>query len=305
MGSTATAPAPSSPPQLPHSTHRWVLGARPRTLPAAFAPVLVGTALAAEAGHIDLLRAALALVVALALQIGVNYANDVSDGVRGTDHPGRIGPPRLVASGLASPKEVWGATAIAFAIAALAGALLAVLVNPWLLLIGVASFPAALLYTGGPRPYGYAGFGELMVFIFFGLVATLGTAYVQDPHLAPNAAYGAIAVGFGTVAILLANNIRDRPTDLGSAKRTLAVRLGERGSQRLYRACFGAMFLAALACAPARPGVLLTLLAVPFAVRAAILLRGAGPTDRIAALAATGLTQLLFSILFTIGFFLG
>ena len=171
----------------------WVAGARPKTLGAAISPVIVGTAAGSIDGPTIWWRALAALIVALALQVGVNYANDYSDGVRGTDRE-RRGPVRLVATGLATPRAVRNAALLSFAIGALAGAVLALVVNPWLLLIGAAAIAAAVTYTGGPRPYGYLGLGEVMVLVFFGFVATLGTAYVQHQHLNAAAWCGAVSV---------------------------------------------------------------------------------------------------------------
>ena len=213
----------------PSGLRLWVLGARPRTLGAAIAPVIVGTAAGTvEAGRILAGRAALAALVALALQIGVNYANDYSDGVRGTDTD-RVGPLRLTASGLASPVGVRRAAVGAFAVAALSGLTLSVIANPWLLVVGVAALAAATLYTGGPKPYGYLGLGELMVLVFFGFVATAGSAYVQLGWVPRSAWYGSLAVGALACALLVVNNIRDRVTDAAAGKRTLAVRVGDRG----------------------------------------------------------------------------
>ena len=183
---------------MPSAAH-WLAGARPRTLPAAISPVLAGTAIAVYDDAAVWWKALLALVVALALQVGVNYANDYSDGVRGTDTD-RRGPIRLVASGLASPASVKRAAGLAFLLAAVVGLVLALVVNPWLLLIGVAAVAAAVLYTGGPKPYGYLGLGELMVLVFFGFVATTGSAYVQLERIPPTAWWGSLVVGLPTVA---------------------------------------------------------------------------------------------------------
>ncbi len=217
----------------------WIAGARPRTLPAAVVPVLVGTA-AAAAGDLgagkDVVawRFAAALVVALAIQVGTNYANDYSDGVRGTDDEGRIGPVRLVGSGLKSPSAVKTAAAASFGVAAAAGLALALAVSPWLLLVGALSFAAGWLYTGGPKPYGYYGFGELFVFVFFGLVATMGSAYVQEERLTWLAFGVAVPVGLLATALLVVNNLRDIPSDAEAGKKTLAVRLGDRRTRALY-----------------------------------------------------------------------
>jgi 1,4-dihydroxy-2-naphthoate polyprenyltransferase len=262
----------------------------------------VGTAAAAAEGPVVAWRAAAALVVALALQVGVNYANDYSDGLRGADTPDRLGPARLTATGLAAPAAVRRAAAIAFAVAALAGLALAVAVDLRLLLVGVAAIAAAVLYTGGPRPYGYAGFGELAVLVFFGVVATCGSAYVQLERVPAAALAGSLVVGLGAVAILLANNVRDIDGDRLAGKRTLAVRLGRRRSRDLFTAVVAAMFGVAALLGLARPPVLVTLVAVPLAVVPVRLVRtrADGP-GLIAALGATARLQLAVSLLLTVG----
>jgi 1,4-dihydroxy-2-naphthoate polyprenyltransferase len=211
----------------------WIEGARPRTLPAAVAPVLAGTGVAAYQDGAVWWKAVLALVVALALQVGVNYANDFSDGVRGTDDE-RVGPVRLVGAGLASPAAVKRSAFAAFGIAAAAGVVLAVTTAWWLVLVGAACIVAAWLYTGGSRPYGYLGLGEVMVFVFFGLVAVLGTTYVQLGTLPLPAWYAAVGVGALACAILVVNNLRDIPTDREAGKNTLAVRLGDSRTRGLF-----------------------------------------------------------------------
>jgi 1,4-dihydroxy-2-naphthoate polyprenyltransferase len=283
----------------------WVQGARPRTLVAAVCPVLVGTAAAAAEGPVVAWRALAALVVALALQIGVNYANDYSDGLRGTDTPARLGPPRLTAAGLAAPAAVRRAAAAAFAVAALAGLALAVAVDLRLLLVGVAAIAAAVLYTGGPRPYGYAGFGELAVLAFFGVVATCGSAYVQLERVPATAAAASLPVGLGAVAILLANNVRDVDGDRQAGKRTLAVRLGRDRARGLFVGVVVAIFAAAVLLGLARPPVLVTLAAVPLAVVPVRLVRSRtdGP-GMIAALGATARLQLVVSLLLAAGLWL-
>lgn len=216
------------------TTRQWIQGARLRTLPAAIAPVLVGTGAAALLSAASLPRAALALVVALALQVGVNFANDYSDGIRGTDD-NRVGPQRLVASGLVSPRRVKAAAFASFAIAAGAGLLLvAVSGTWWLLAVGAAAILAAWGYTGGRHPYGYRGLGEVGVFVFFGLVAVLGTTYTQAGQVPWQAWCGAVAIGALACAILMANNLRDRAADSAVGKRTLAVRLGDQRSRQLF-----------------------------------------------------------------------
>ena len=280
---------------------RWILGARPRTLPAAVVPVLVGTAVAAGS-DIIWWRAAAALVVALALQVAVNYANDLSDGLRGTDGPGRVGPQRLVGSGLATPQEVRLAMLGAFAVAAMAGLSLAAAVTPWLLLVGVASLAAGWLYTGGPRPYGYLGLGEVFVFVFFGLVATVGSAYVHQQQVPAVAWLAATAVGFLACALLVVNNLRDLPGDAEAGKRTLAVRLGDRRTRLLYVALLDGALVVGSLCALDRRWAALVLgagiLAGP-AVR--IVLGGAEGRDLVDVLGRTGRTQLAAGALLALG----
>jgi 1,4-dihydroxy-2-naphthoate octaprenyltransferase len=283
------------------STNPWVLGSRPRTLPASVVPVVVGTAVAGAGGHAVWWRAVLAAVVALALQVGTNYANDYSDGIRGTDED-RVGPVRLVASGLKPAGEVKRAAILAFGLAAAAGLVLAAVASWWLLLVGAASIAAGYLYTGGPRPYGYAGLGELFVFVFFGLVATVGTAYVQLERITGLAVLAAVPVGLLAVAMLVVNNLRDIAGDEVSGKRTLAVRLGAPATRLVYAGCLAVPFLAAAALAVARPWALLALLAVPLAVRPArrVLAGEQGP-GLIAVLGDGGRMQLVFGALLALG----
>jgi len=227
--------------------NQWIDGARPRTLPAAVAPVLVGTSIAEFEGSFRPLIALLALVVSLALQVGVNYANDYSDGIRGTDE-NRVGPVRLVGQNLATPTEVRRAAVLAFGISALAGLGMVLLSQVWLLIpIGVAAIAAAWFYTGGAKPYGYAGYGELFVFVFFGLVAVAGTSASQTGQVTALALLGGVACGALSTAILVANNLRDIPTDELTGKRTLAVRLGDAKTRELYRACIVIGFFMPLA----------------------------------------------------------
>ncbi|MCU1431680.1 MAG: 1,4-dihydroxy-2-naphthoate polyprenyltransferase, partial [Actinotalea sp.] len=242
----------------------WVAGARLRTLPAAVAPVLVGTGAAAELGSASVGRALLAAGVALALQVGVNYANDFSDGVRGTDAH-RVGPLRLTASGAARPANVRAAAVVALAVGALLGlALVAVSGHWWLLAVGALAIAAAWGYTGGRRPYGYRGLGEVGVFVFFGLVAVLGTTYTQADRISWAAGAGAVGVGLLACALLMVNNLRDLPTDAATGKRTLAVRVGDHRARRLYVAFVAVAVLLGLACALASPwAVLVLLLAIP------------------------------------------
>jgi 1,4-dihydroxy-2-naphthoate polyprenyltransferase len=270
-----------------------VLGARPRTLPAAVAPVLVGTAVAGGGGPVWAWRAAAALVVALALQVGVNYANDYQDGVRGTDSD-RVGPTRLVATGLASPVAVRRAAVACFAVAGAAGLALALVVQPWLIAVGAASIAAAWAYTGGPRPYGYAGLGELFVFVFFGLVAVTGSAYVEEGHLSALALGAAVPVGLLATALLVVNNLRDRTGDAAAGKHTLAVRLGDRPTRLLYAALVVGALVCPVALAVAgTPWALLALVATPLAVPPLRrVLAGATGPDLIAVLGRTGRLQL-------------
>jgi 1,4-dihydroxy-2-naphthoate polyprenyltransferase len=286
----------------PSGLRLWVLGARPRTLGAAIAPVIVGTAAATvEAGRILPGRAALAALVALALQVGVNYANDYSDGIRGTD-ANRVGPLRLTASGLVAPAAVRRAAIGAFAVAALSGLTLSVLANPWLLVVGAAALAAAALYTGGPKPYGYLGLGELMVLVFFGFVATAGSAYVQLGRVPPSAWYGSLAVGALACALLVVNNIRDRLTDAAAGKRTLAVRVGDRAARRLYAACLAASFVGVAGVAALHPWAALGFLAIPLALRPArLVLSGAAGPALIPVLVATVRLELVVAALVALG----
>ena len=247
---------------------RWVLGARPRTLPAAVVPVVVGTAAAAGAPGDGIVwwRFGAALVVALAIQIATNYVNDYADGIRGTDER-RVGPTRLVASGLATASEVRLAAGLSALVAGIAGLALAVAVGPEVLIVGVASFAAGYLYTGGPKPYGYYGWGEVFVFVFFGVVATVGSAYVQLDRVTGLAMGASIPVGFLATALLVVNNLRDIPSDALSGKRTLAVRLGDGATRALYVALVVGAFLMVPLLALPRPWSLLALLALVAAAR--------------------------------------
>ena len=236
----------------------WLTGARPRTLPAAIVPVLVGTGAAVGDG-IVWWRAAAAILVALSLQVGVNYANDYADGIRGTDGRERIGPVRLVGSGLASPESVRRAAITAFGIAAVVGLFLSLVVAPWLLLVGGLSIAAGWLYTSGPRPYGYAGFGELSVFLFFGLVATVGSTYIHSEQITGLALLGGSGVGLLACALLGINNLRDQAADALAGKMTLAVRLGDRRMRLLYACLVDGGLACASLCALFRPWALLVL----------------------------------------------
>jgi len=280
----------------------WVAGARPRTLPAAAAPVLVGTGAAAQIESAHLGRALLALGVALALQVGVNYANDYSDGVRGTDAE-RVGPMRLTASGAARPRSVKLAAFAAFGVAGLLGlGLVALSGQWWLLAIGVLCVLAAWFYTGGRRPYGYLGLGEVGVFVFFGLVAVLGTTYTQADRLTWPAWLGAVAVGLIACALLMVNNLRDIPTDALVGKRTLAVRLGEHRARRAYAVMVVLPVLLGLACALANPWALVViLLALPAGILAFTVLVGARGIALVPVLAGTGMYELGFGVLLGLG----
>src|SRR6478609_3648300 len=292
----------------------WIAGARPRTLPAAVVPVLVGTAAAAGMdGQLDGLKGLVvwrfvaALVVSLALQIGVNYANDYSDGVRGTDDV-RVGPMRLVASGTKAAGAVKRAAFLSFGVAAVAGLALAAATSWWLIVVGLASIAAAWFYTGGPRPYGYAGFGELFVFVFFGVVATTGSAFVQIERITPLTLTASIPVGMLAVALLVVNNLRDIPGDTESGKRTLAVRLGDRRTRILYTALMFLPFVATpfIAGLSGRPIAAFALFVVVFVNKPVLqVLQGAKGPALIPVLGATGRVQLLFGIAFSVGLFIG
>ncbi len=285
--------------------NRWVLGARPRTLPAAIVPVAIGTGCAVGEGGIVWWRVLLALVVSLALQVGVNYANDYSDGRRGTDDH-RVGPVRLVASGLAPAGAVKRAAFAAFAVAAVAGLVLAIATSWWLLVVGVAAIAAAWFYTGGPRPYGYLGLGELFVFVFFGLVATMGTTYVAVERITGLAVVMGCAAGCLSCALLVVNNLRDIPSDTVAGKRTLAVRFGDRRTRWLYQALVLGAFALAVVAAAWRLPVLLALGAAVFAAAPVNAVRaGARGPALIPVLGATGRLQLVYGLLATVGLALG
>jgi 1,4-dihydroxy-2-naphthoate octaprenyltransferase len=283
---------------------QWISGARPRTLPAAVAPVLVGTGAAVALGAVRPGRALAALVVSLALQVGVNYANDYSDGIRGTDDD-RIGPFRLTGSGAAAPTSVKRAAFGAFGVAAVVGlALVAASGTWWLLAVGAASILAAWYYTGGRRPYGYAGLGELFVFLFFGLVAVLGTTYTQALRVSPAAWFGAVGVGALACAILVANNLRDVPTDAAAGKHTLAVRLGAPRTRQGYALLVAvAVLTVPLIAAVARsPWPLLGLVAVPPALAPLrAVLGGAEGRALLPVLKDTGRLELVYAVGLGIG----
>jgi 1,4-dihydroxy-2-naphthoate octaprenyltransferase len=288
----------------------WVNGARPRTLVASVAPVLVGTA---AAGRASLWRTLAALVVGLGLQIGVNFANDYQDGMRGVDTDERLGPPRLTSSGLASPRAVLLAALLSIAVAGVAGLAVAVATTLWLIPIGAAAMLALWLYSGGPRPYAALGLGEVMVFAFFGLMATAGTAYVQAGRIPPAAWWSAVAMGFLAVAILEANNVRDISTDRSAGKRTLAVRLGDRRARALYRALVVAAFVTvvlgvAVGIVDAGYGLsqwaLLALAAWPLAIRPVETVGKAQGRELIPVLTGTAKLQLAFAALLALGLWL-
>ncbi len=280
----------------------WLEGARLRTLPAAVAPVLVGTGAAAQLGAAHLGRAGLAAGVALALQVGVNFANDYSDGVRGTDAE-RVGPMRLVASGAARPAQVKAAAWAAFGVGALFGlALVAASGQWWLLAVGVLAIAAAWGYTGGKHPYGYHGLGEVGVFIFFGLVAVLGTTWTQAGRLSWPAWAGAIGIGLLACALLMVNNVRDVPTDALTGKHTLAVRLGEHRARRVYAWFLGLSLALGASCAVVAPwSLLVLLLAFPATLLASTVVLGARGALLRPVLAGTGLLELGYGILLGIG----
>ena len=283
------------------TARNWLAGARPRTLPAALVPVAVGTGVAIGYGDFSAWRAVLALVVALALQVGVNYANDYSDGIRGTDEA-RVGPVRLVAAGLAPPRQVLAAAIVSFTVACLAGLVLAAATTWWLIAVGAAAVAAAWTYTGGSHPYGYRGLGEVAVFAFFGLAAVVGTAFVQVGSLTWLAFAACIPVGLLACALLVINNLRDIPSDTVAGKRTLAVRIGDPRTRLLYASCALAPFVAAALIATVRPLTLLTLAAVPLAIAPVRGVRaGAYGPALIRALGQTGRLQLAFGTLLTLG----
>ncbi len=274
--------------------NKWIVGARVKTLPAAVAPVLIGTSYAEK---INWSNAFLALVVSLFLQIAVNFANDYSDGVRGTD-TNRIGPVRLVASGLASASSVKAAALISFLIAAIAGFVLALTISPWLFLVGATSIWAAWGYTGGKKPYGYFGFGELSVFIFFGLVATVGSYYIQTEQFNWQIFLLALPVGTLSCAILAINNLRDLPQDKLVGKRTMAVRIGEKNTRVFFMLLLVTAQVTALAAASISLLALITLICAPITYRVVRqVLNGAVGAELIEVLSKTAKLQLLMASL--------
>ena len=293
-------------PALPPTGWRlWLAGARPRTLPAAVVPVAVGTA--AAVGEVDLIwwRVAAALVVSLALQVATNFVNDYADGERGTDAD-RVGPLRLVGSGAATAGQVKGAALAAFAVAAVAGGALALAVGPELFVVGLAAMVAAWAYTGGPKPYGYLGFGELFVFVFFGLVATVGSTYVQTESLTALSFVASVPVGLLSVALLVINNLRDIAGDTASGKRTLAVRLGDRSTRHLYVALMAIVGIGVVATATFRWPAILGLAGLVAAVPPIrTVLSGAMGPNLIPVLGGNGRVALVTGLGLTIGLALG
>lgn len=284
---------------------QWIEGARPRTLPNAVAPVLAGTGAAAWSGSAVWWKALLALAVSLALIIGVNYANDYSDGIRGTDDV-RSGPLRLVGSKLASPRAVLTAAVVSLGIGAVAGLVLAAFSAPWLIAVGAVCIAGAWLYTGGKKPYGYLGLGEVAVFIFFGLVAVLGTQYTQALRVDWVGLVAAVAMGSLSSAVLVANNLRDIPTDTESGKITLAVRLGDARTRLLYQLLVAVALVLPLVLIVATPWCAFGLLAVVPAVRGLRPVRdGSTGAQLIPVLRDTGLTMLVWAVTVSLALFFG
>jgi 1,4-dihydroxy-2-naphthoate polyprenyltransferase len=281
----------------------WVAGARPRTLPASIVPVVVGTACAVgqHVGGIVWWRVVAAMVVALALQVATNYANDYSDGVKGTDTV-RVGPIRLVGSGLKQPEAVKTAAFLAFGVAGVAGGLLALAVGPELFVVGVASMLAGWFYTGGPKPYGYMGLGEVFVFVFFGLVATVGSCYVQLHRVTALSVLAGAAMGCLSCALLVINNLRDIPGDTVAGKKTLAVRLGDERTRSFYRGLVAAAFVLGALTAVWRRLGLISLASIIVAVPPILtVMRGAKGKDLIPVLGGTSRVQLIFGGLLALG----
>ena len=312
---TGVPPAPDAAPAPPTGWRLWLAGARPRTLPAAVVPVLVGTAAAATDGVGDLdgplqgivlWRFLAAMVVALAIQVATNYANDYSDGVKGTDAEDRVGPLRLVGSGLARPGAVKRAAVASFAVAGVAGFALAAAVSWWLLAVGAASFAAGWLYTGGPRPYGYAGLGEVFVFVFFGVVATAGSTFVQIEAMPWLGLACSVPVGALATALLVVNNLRDIPSDTRAGKRTLAVKLGDRRTRLLYLGLMVVPYLAlflipGLSGRPLAYVAAISILLARPPVQA--VLEGVSGPALVPVLGQTGRVQLVYGVLLAAGLF--
>lgn len=286
----------------------WLIAARPRTLPAAVAPVLVGTALAWTVGPLDWIAFVAAALGALFIQVGTNLSNDYSDARRGADTEERLGPVRVTAGGLVPPKQVLFATYASFGMAVLCGIYLIIVAGPVLLLIGAASILAGVLYTGGPRPYGYEGFGELFVFTFFGIVAVAGSYFVQRQALEWEAFVLAIPVGLLASAILVVNNVRDLETDRRAGKKTLAVRLGRTNTRRLFAAMIllaypTALLPSLLSSFNAWPLLILLTVPIALALVKTVGSRTDGPTLN-SALTRAGMLELMFCVLLTIGLLL-
>jgi 1,4-dihydroxy-2-naphthoate octaprenyltransferase len=291
--------------ERPSAARIWLMAARPRTLPAAVAPVLVGTALAATGGTFKVLTFLAALIGALFIQVGTNLSNDYSDARRGADTEDRLGPVRVTAGGLVPPRQVLIATYVAFGVAVLAGSYLIATAGWELLLVGAASILAGVLYTGGPRPYGYEGLGEIFVFLFFGVVAVAGSYFAQVEQLDWEALVLAVPVGLLASAILVVNNVRDLETDRRAGKRTLAVRLGRERVRALYAGMLALAFLTAplpWVLGSLSPWLLLSWLAIPLAVPLVrtVRTRTDGPSLN-GALAGTGQLQLAFCVLLSAG----
>ncbi len=276
--------------------NKWIIGARVKTLPAAVAPVLIGTAYATQ---VSWLNAALAMTVSVFLQIAVNYSNDYSDGMKGTD-TNRVGPIRLVASGLATAKSVKQAALISFLIATIAGSILAIDISYWLIVIGALSIWAAWGYTGGKKPYGYFGFGELSVFIFFGLVATVGSYYVQTQEINWQIFFLAIPVGAHSCAILAVNNLRDLPQDALAGKRTMAVKIGEKNTRRFFVLLLVIAQIFAIGASAISQLALISALCLPLTYLISNqVLTGANGRELISVLTRTAKLQLLMAVLLT------
>lgn len=285
--------------------NRWWLGSRPRTLPASIVPVAIGAGCAVGLGQVSWWRGVPALIVSLALQVAVNYSNDYSDGVKGTDE-NRVGPVRLVASGLATPREVKSAAIIAFAVAAVAGLVLALTTTLWLIPVGVACIAAGWFYTGGPSPYGYAGLGEIFVFTFFGLLATAGTTFVLSEEVTGLSLLAGATTGCLACALLVVNNLRDIPTDTVSGKRTLAVRIGDSRTRNLYTLLAVVALIGVVLCAAIRQSALIGVVGFVFAVGPIRSIRsGATGQALIAVLGMTGRLQLWVGSLLALGLAVG
>ena len=277
--------------------NKWIVGARPKTLAAAVAPVVTATALANHLNNsINWVNSLLALLVAVLLQIGVNYSNDYSDGIKGTDKE-RVGPIRLVATGIASAKAVKSAALLTYFLSALVGLILSLRTSPWLMLLGLLAIISAWFYTGGKNPYGYRGFGEVSVFLFFGLFATIGTYFVTCAKFSPWALLLGVQMGLLSCAILAVNNLRDLPRDKDSGKRTLAVRLGDKKARTLLISLIALAFLIQLVFLKLTPLALLPIMMLPFAVRIFRQIQsGAFGKDLIPSLAALARLQIFMSV---------